>query len=490
MTTMTLAIHPTRPTTAIERYILTAREAACPRDQVANFMRAEAVLQPRQLQASAAARLCDVPGGPTEVGMGGARGGGKSHWAMLQAGADDCQRYAGLKFLYLRQIGKKAREAFDDLVPRLYRRLPHKYNRTTGDVTFSNGSRIVLGHFRSESDIDQYLGIEYDGAIIEEATQLSKGKVDTVRGSIRTSKTGWRPRIYFTTNPGGIGHQWFKKQFVDQHRQGKAIKPLSLQTGETRFIPSTIDDNRFVNVDYRKTLDRLTGWLLRAWRFGDWDIAAGQYFSTFRRESHIVAPFQIPLNWSVWGSLDYGYTHYTVFHLHAKDNDGGVWTLGEHAMRKALVSTHAAAIRSLADRCVGSWNRVSFVVAGADVFGKRGSERTIADQYADEGIQLDRANDDRVSGATTMLGALGDYDRGVMAKWRIFDRCAMLIEQLPAMQHDPHRPEDVLKVDVDEDGEGGDDAYDCARYGVMAAGRVGAGFTLNPNRQLAQPRRR
>ena len=35
------------------------------------------------------------------------------------------------------------------------------------------------------------------------------------------------------------------------------------------------------------------------------------------------------------------------------------------------------------------------------------------------------------------------------------------------MLHDPHRPEDVLKVDIDEDGEGGDDAYDACRYGIM-----------------------
>ena len=50
----------------------------------------------------------------------------------------------------------------------------------------------------------------------------------------------------------------------------------------------------------------------------------------------------------------------------------------------------------------------------------------------------------------------------------VFDRCARLIECLPQMQHDPHRPEDVLKVDCDDDGVGGDDPYDCLRYGLMA----------------------
>jgi hypothetical protein len=35
------------------------------------------------------------------------------------------------------------------------------------------------------------------------------------------------------------------------------------------------------------------------------------------------------------------------------------------------------------------------------------------------------------------------------------------------MQHDPRRQEDVLKVDADINGEGGDDEYDSARYGLM-----------------------
>lgn len=67
---------------AIERYAVAAREAGCPRDQLENFIRAEIVLQPRQLAASAAARECDTDPGPTAVGYGGARGGGKSYWLL------------------------------------------------------------------------------------------------------------------------------------------------------------------------------------------------------------------------------------------------------------------------------------------------------------------------------------------------------------------------------------------------------------------------
>jgi hypothetical protein len=44
----------------------------------------------------------------------------------------------------------------------------------------------------------------------------------------------------------------------------------------------------------------------------------------------------------------------------------------------------------------------------------------------------------------------------------------------PALQHDPNRPEDVLKVDADEDGVGGDDAVDARRYLVATKSRAAA----------------
>jgi hypothetical protein len=53
----------------------------------------------------------------------------------------------------------------------------------------------------------------------------------------------------------------------------------------------------------------------------------------------------------------------------------------------------------------------------------------------------------------------------------IHERCSRLIACLPDLVHDEHRPEDVLKVDADEDGKGGDDPYDGFRYAVMARTR-------------------
>src|SRR5262245_12591094 len=120
-------------------YIQRGRQAGCPEGQVHNFIRAGLALQDRQLAASAAARQCDEPDGPSSVGFGGARGGGKSHWLLAQMGADDCQRMPALKCLLLRKVGKANIENFEDLRRRLFGRLPHEFSAHRGVLTFANG---------------------------------------------------------------------------------------------------------------------------------------------------------------------------------------------------------------------------------------------------------------------------------------------------------------------------------------------------------------
>jgi hypothetical protein len=74
------------------------------------------------------------------------------------------------------------------------------------------------------------------------------------------------------------------------------------------------------------------------------------------------------------------------------------------------------------------------------------------------------ANTDRVNGWAQILHRMGDPANGVPPRLFIHERCARLVECLPSLQHDPNRPEDVLKVNAGEDDVGGDDAADCLRY--------------------------
>jgi len=460
------------PTTPADRYVAAARAAGCPRDQFENLVRARLVFQSRQLLASAAARLCDAEGGPTRIGYGGARGGGKSYWGIGQVVADDCRRFPGLKYLYLRKVGKTGREAVQDLRRSVLHSIPHEYKVQENRIVLPNRSTVILGHFQAEKDIDNYLGLEYDGALIEEATQLTGRKVKDVATCVRSSKVGWRPRMYFTTNPGNIGHGWFKEMFIAPLRAGAETT--------TRFVQATVRDNRFVNREYQAELESLTGWRRRAWLDGDWDLAAGQFFTNFRREVHVVAAFEMPRHWRAWLGFDYGFQHYTSVHLMAEDGDGDLHVIDEHCERHWLPERHAAGIRAMLarhglrqDRAVVEHGRddLEAIVAGWDVFNKDRHGKSTADDYDALGLTLTRADVDRVNGAAEVLRRLGSPDVSPSRPARLFisERCARLIETLPALQRDPNRGEDVLKVDADDDGHGGDDAYDSFRYACMYA---------------------
>jgi phage terminase large subunit len=464
----------------IDEFLSEAVQAGCPEDQMRNFVKAKVFLQPRQLAASAAARLCDRADGPTAVGYGGARGGGKSHWLLAQMGADDCHRVPGLKCLLLRKVGKANMENFEDLRQRLFGRLGHEFSAYRGVLTFNNGSRIIAGHFQSEKDIDAYLGLEYDVIGIEEATTLSSRKHQDISTCCRTSKPNWRPRIYSTTNPGGIGHAWYRAKFIVPYREGREM--------ETRFVPAKVGDNRFNNPEYTKVLSNLTGWQKRAWFDGDWDIAAGQFFTTFRRDVHVINDFDDTRAREWFAALDYGFTHYTVCLLGCTDGDGNVFVVDEHAQRLWLPERHVGAIKAMVNRRKIKNSQFPIAdsrgmrelqisdlrrfVAGADVFSRQSDGTTIAAQYARHGINLRCANTDRVNGWAEVLRLCGDVDAGIAPKLFIHRRCGRLLDCIPALQHDSNRPEDVLKVDADEEGVGGDDAADALRYLVATKSRA------------------
>jgi len=435
-----------------------------PADQLRRFLDVDAIPLPWSLPFHAAARAADHAGEPDEIAIGGARGPGKTHAAFVQAAIDDCQRRDDLQVLYLRKVGKAAKESIDRLARKLLKRIDYRPNWQAGVIVFpGTGSKIIVANFQNESDIDKYLGLEYDEILIEEATQLSEIKITQIRGSLRTSRPDWRPRIYYTTNPGGVGHQWFVKKFVKPWRRG--------EEGITRFFPASYKDNPFLDESYIRYLEGLTGVLGRMWRDGDWDVGAGQFFTNWDYKKHVLRPFDIPQHWPVWASFDYGFSHPTAVCWHAA-NGNIIYTVAEHVAPRWLVPQHAARIKEISSETSYLRRPVAqlrAIVAGHDAFANRGDKqgKTIAQQYAEEGLTLTKANVNRIGGAAEMLARLGNTEAGIEPTWYIFDTCTRLIETIPAMLSDPNRAEDVLKQDADIEGEGGDDAYDSARYGIM-----------------------
>lgn len=454
-----------------KRYAQAASQVGVPKDQFTNFAKAQVVLNPTQLRFSASARMADVKDGPVEIGFGGARGGGKSHGLIAQLGVDDCQRFNGLKCLLLRKGARSNLENFNDLRGKIFSHIPHYFLEGKKTVYFRNSSRIILGHFLNERDIDDYLGLEYDVIAVEEATTLSANKLKKIQTCCRTSKRGWRPRMYSNTNPGGVSHAWYRARFILPYRTRKETT--------TRFIPSLPTDCPQNNEEYLAILEGLTGWERKAWRYGDWDIAAGQFFTNFRHDVHVVQDFDWLKAKQWFLAFDYGFNHYTACLLGALCDDG-LYIVAEHVDRMKLPKFHAEQIKAMVGRFkIGGPNDnrtlqlsdIKSIVAGTDVFAKERDGKSVADDYEKEGIKFTPAVTDRINGWAEMLNLFGDVNpeppqKPQPARLFIHARCVKTIETIPILEHDPDRPEDVLKVDCDADGIGGDDCGDALRYMV------------------------
>ena len=432
----------------IERMLIAMRDNGIPRDQAERFTRAGYIPLEGMLPFHAAAREADLPGGPEWIALGGKRGPGKSHTIMAQVGLDDCQRVDDLKVLFLRKIQKAARESLEDIVRKVFQYTPHI--PTADGIRFRNGSRIIIGGFKDEKDIEKYLGIEYDVIVIEECTQISSTKKEKLRGSLRTSKTNWRPRIYLSTNADGIGLTWFKQMFVEPFRE--------LKETLTRFFDVTHIHNPFVNPEYQAWLDGLTGPLGKAWRDGDWDAFAGMAFPQWNRERHVVQPFEIPSHWLKWRATDWGFASPFCTLWLTKDPDTRrIYVYRELYAANLTDRQQARAIRDMSPEAE------TYFIHYADPSlwerkNREGQVFSTADEYKAEKVILTKADNDRLSGKRKVNNLLADLPDGEPGL-QVFETCPHTVEQMGNLASDEHNPEDV---DTDQE----DHAYDTVRYGL------------------------
>ena len=455
MVTQTLTVTP-----AIERYVNTAAIAGCPADQVGRFVSGGYVALPWALPVHAAARELDntPPDDPTPIILcGGARGPGKSHLWLAQAGLDDCQRYPGLKVLFLRKIQKAAGESFDDLVQRIFHSVPHTWAPSRGRLDFENGSRIYIGGFRHPSEIEKYIGIQYDLVIPEEWTQILYASIEKLMGSVRSSRPGYVPRVYASTNPGGVSHLETKRDFVDPYFRG--VK------GRGLYFPATYRDNPFLNRQYVTWLEDLKGPLGKAWRDGDWSAFEGMAFPTWDVERLVlkqpVMPDEVPAHWKKWVAVDDGTTAPWAAYLEAQDPKTLRLYILDERYGAGLSDTEQAQMivqmwkdwrlpgspRGFGDPAMWATKKLGEYVSDT------------AEEYRKNGVYLEKGDNNRLSGKRRTDRLLADYPDGEPGV-KISPVCVNLIDTMPALPTDPNRPEDV-----DTDAE--DHAYDAAfRYGT------------------------
>lgn len=432
-----------------EAMALEGKRVGCSPDQIARFIQGGYVALPSLLPFHAAARRADKQDGPDLVAMGGTRGPGKSHAALAQVGIDDCQRIQGLKVLFLRKIMKSAAESLEDLVYKVFRYQPCTFTSSQGRVDFSNGSRILIGGFNNESDVDKYLGIEYDEIVIEEATQLSEHKIDMIGGSSRTTIPGWKARMYLTANPDGIGLQWFKQRLVIPAREERQRY--------TYFLHATYEDNPFLGPEYIRYLEGLTGPLAAAWRRGDWDAFEGMAFPHWDHRIHVVEPFEIPAHWVKWRALDWGFAAPFCCLWFAKEPDTGRRYVYREAYQANLTETQQA--RMILDLTPPD-EIIQITYADPALWTRKNIKEvvtTTADTYRSAGVPLTKADNDRLNGKRKINQALGLLPDGKPAL-QIFSTCFNLIRTLPTLPLSKVHPEDI-------DTQAEDHAYDTLRYG-------------------------
>jgi len=451
---------------ALTRCIQIAYAAGSPRDQVQRFISSAHYPYPWQWRFHAQAREADKLDGPVDIGAGGARGPGKSHTVLAQVGLDDCQRVDGLKCLFLRQTGVAAQESFNDLVDKVLRgRI--SYKKTGASLVFANKSKILLGGFKDENDIDKYIGIEYDIIIVEELNQLTEEKYAKLRGSLRTSKEGWRPRMYTSFNPGGIGHEFVKARYVTPYRRG--------EQKQTRFIPSTYKDNPRLNKEYIEYLEGLTGDLGRAWREGDFDIHAGTAFPEFLRRIHVMRPLIPSLEFNHYLSIDWGTSssrpHAFAAYLHAivpmkteaGDSFMRVITYKEWAGNETTPDVWAEKIYK---DCIEMGVKPTRGDVDDMMFDHTSSYSTsIARLFTNKWTQL-HGNEswltltpgvkNRIARKATVHNWLS-IGPDEMPYWMMTENCIWLAETIPKLQIDKN---DLEKVDTD----GPDDPFDSCGY--------------------------
>ena len=268
-----------------------------------------------------------------EMLYGGARGGGKSECGRAWMTIDvENPLYRGLV------IRKNSADMKDwvDKAQQLYSGFGARF--VDGEFRFPWGAKIYTGHLKDDSSYEKYQGQEIHRLNIEELTQIPNvERYLRLLSSVRSTVPGLKPRVFTSANPGGPGHGWVKERFIEGKEPMKIYRDPVTGRGRV-FIPATIDDNPILmsnDPDYVKFLEGLPEALMKAWRYGDWDVFAGQYFSEWNPRVHVVEPFTVPKTWRKFGAYDHGRANPACFHWYAVDWDGNVYVYRELYVNKA-----------------------------------------------------------------------------------------------------------------------------------------------------------
>ena len=370
-----------------------------------------------------------------EVLFGGAAGGGKSFGQVIDA-LIFALKYPGSKQLILRRTFAELDKSLIRTALAVYPREIFSLNSSTHTGKFKNGSFIDFGYCATENDVFQYQSAEYDCIRFDELTHFTEAQyiylISRVRGANLFPK-----QIKSSTNPGGIGHGWVKRRFIEPHTAGESF--IGEDGLERIFIPSYLSDNAFLersDPKYRERLSALPEKERRALLYGDWDIFEGQYFSEFSREKHVIEPFIIPRSWRRYRTIDYGLDRLACLWI-AVSPEGESFVYREYCESDLPIGESAARIseRTPEDE------KIYATLAPPDLFARvQESGKTKAALFSESGINLTKTSNERETGWLAIKELLST--RRGEPRLKIFSTCEEIIKTLPALTHDKICPTD------------------------------------------------
>lgn len=403
------------------------------------------------------------------IAFGGARGGGKS-WAVRAKAKLLCFKYPGIRILIVRRTFP---ELYNNHINILRRELfgMMKYNDREKLMTFNNGSTISFSYCANDGDLDRLQGVEFDVIFLDEATQLSEYQMRAIVACVR-AVNDYPKRVYYTCNPGGQGHSYIKRLFIDRRYE------FGERAEDYFFIQSLVTDNTALmeaDPEYIRQLDALPKKLRDAWRYGDWNIFEGQFFEEFRddpehyddrRFTHVIPAFDIPVGWNIYRSYDFGYNKPFSCAWWAVDCDGVIYRILE---LYGCTSNPNEGVKWIPEKQFEEIARIEREhpwlkgrsiqgVADPSIWDTSRGE-SVADTAARYGIYFVPGDNKRIAGWMQLHYRLSFDGEGYPMMY-VFENCKGFIRTLPLLCYSETNPEDL-------DSSLEDHCADEARYFCM-----------------------
>lgn len=231
-----------------------------------------------------------------EALYGGAGAGGKSDALLM--GALQYVHVPGYAALILRRTFADL-NLHDAIMNRSHEWLRGKdcsWHAQTKTWKFPSGAVIEFGYLDTSKDKYRYQGTAYDYIAFDELTQFPEADYTYLFTRLRQLARASVPvRMRAGTNPGGIGHDWVKRRFIDAETRKEGCA----------FMPAFVEDNPAMDADaYDRSLRRADDVTYRQLRFGVWEQdAAGLMYHV--PDTSIVK--ELPTGeWSYIRALDFG----------------------------------------------------------------------------------------------------------------------------------------------------------------------------------------